>query len=290
MPIYDQGYESYAGARTSRMSRWVPLLREEVLPYTKKRIFILVIMLTLAPWIILGIGPTFLRTQVGNAYWPPSMNSQLPPMNETLIARILTNEWSVLMLVIISVWVGSGLIARDRKERTMEVFLGRALGPAQYLWSKGAALGVFLLGTTLVPLIIVMIFQVGLTGDMSFLWHHIRIIWGTLLYSVGGLGAFILFILALSSLGENPRVVGLILVLILFFGPSVSSILWINTQKPIVWIFSPIDELRALASHCLGVKTIYPISSFHSVAFFGVLALLSLIILTLRFYRREILR
>ncbi len=290
MPIYDQGYESYTGARNSRRRRWIPLMREEILPYTKKRIFILLIALTLLPWVIMGIGPTFLRTQMGNEYWPSSMNSQLPPMDEKLIARILTNPWTILMLVIISVWVGSGLIARDRKERTMEVFLGRALGPAQYIWSKGAALGVFLLGITLIPLIIVLIFQVGLTGNVSFLWHHIRILWGTLLYSIGGFGALILFILALSALGENPRVAGLILVLILFFGLSVSKILWFNTHKPIVWIFSPIGELQALACHCLGVSTEYPISILHSVTFFGVMALLSLTILSLRFYRREILR
>ncbi|MEJ2420182.1 MAG: ABC transporter permease subunit, partial [Acidobacteriota bacterium] len=219
--------------------------------------------------------------------------SRLPPMDEAWIAQLLSNGWTTFMLIIVSVWVGSGLVARDRKEQTLEVFLGRAIGPAQYLWAKAAALGVFLVGFTFVPTVIVVTFQVGLTGDVPFLWQHARILWGTLLYALLGIGSLVLFVLALSSLSRSPRIVGLALIGILFFGPAVSGILWAITHKSLVWYFSPIVELKALAFMCLGVHSKGPLGhlgDFHVAVFFLLMVIVSLAVLALRFYRRGVLR
>jgi len=182
------------------------------------------------------------------------------------------------------------LVARDRKEHTLEVFLGRALGPVQYLFAKGAALGVYLLLFTFVPVVVLVVFHVGLAGDISFLWLHSRVLWGTLLYTLLGPGTLVVFTLALSSLSRSPRVVGLALIGVLFFGPPASGILWAITKNPLAWTLGILVELKALGFHCLGVVPEPDISALHSGLYFLALLLCSLWVLYARFSKRGVLR
>lgn len=290
MPVFEQGYQPYAGPRSPLKARWIPLWRDEVVPYVQKRAFILLLILALMPWLILGAGLSFAKTQFGDSAVFQEIVKALPAMDEAWVAKLLTNGWSNFLLVIVCVWVGSGLVARDRKERTLEVFLGRALGPAQYLWAKGAALGAYLLLFTFLPTVILVIFHVGLTGDVPFLWQHARILWGTLLYTAVGPGSIVLAVLALSSLSRSPRVVGLALVGAAFFGPAAAGILYAITKSPASWTVAALLELRALGYHCLGADPDMSISAPHAVLYFVALAAASLLVLWLRFKDREVLR
>jgi ABC-type transport system involved in multi-copper enzyme maturation permease subunit len=211
-------------------------------------------------------------------------------MDEAWVAKLLTNYWNSFLLIIVCIWVGSGLVARDRKERTLEVFLGRALGPRQYLWAKGAALGSYLLLFTFVPTVVLVIFHVGLSGDTPFLWQHARVLWGTLLYTVLGPGTLVLVVMALSSLSRSPRVVGLALVGAAFFGPPAAGILFLITKSPLSWTLAVLVELQALGYHCLGADPPAEISAPHAAIYFVLLAAGSLVVLWLRFKDREVLR
>ncbi len=290
MPIFDQGYQAYGGERRALGRRWIPVWREEAAPYLHKRAFLLLLVLALLPWLVFGAGLSFAKTQFGDSSAMQEFVKQLPPVDESWVAKLLTNGWDNFLLVIVSVWVGSGLVARDRKERTLEVFLGRALGPMQYLWAKGAALGAYLLLFTFVPVVVLVVFHVGLTGDTAFLWQHARVLWGTLLYTLLGPGTLVVTVLALSSLSRSPRIVGLALIGIMFFGLPASAILWAITRSPMAWTFSVLAELRALGYHCLGVAPEMEIPVLHSALYFLALLGASLGILYLRFSRREVLR
>jgi len=290
MPVFEQGYQPYDGPRGALSRRWIPLWRDEALPYARKRAFVLLIVMALLPWIVLGAGLSFLKSQVGDSPAFQEIVKNLPAMDEAWVAKLLTNYWNSFLLIIVCIWVGSGLVARDRKERTLEVFLGRALGPLQYLWAKGAALGMYLLLFTFVPVVVLVIFHVGLTGDVAFLWEHARILWGTLLYTLLGPGSLVLSVLALSSLSRSPRVVGLALVGAAFFGLGAAGVLYAIIKSQVAWMLAPLLELRALGHHCLGVESPIEISSLHSVLYFVALAAASLLVLWLRFKEREVLR
>lgn len=290
MPVFDQGYQMYAGPRRGLGRRWIPVWREEAAPYLRKRYFILLLIVAFLPWLFGGVGLSFLSSQASSLDWAKEIISKLPKMDEAWVAKLLTLGWSNFLLAIVCVWAGSGLVARDRKEHTIEVFLGRALGPAQYLFAKGAALGVYLLFFTFVPVVFLVAFHVGLTGDISFLWLHSRTLWGTLLYTILGPGALVVFTLALSSLSRSPRVVGLALIGVLFFGPPASGIMWAITKSPFAWTFGILIELKALGYHCLGVAPDPEISALHSTLYFLALILFSLGILYVRFSKRGVLR
>jgi ABC-type transport system involved in multi-copper enzyme maturation permease subunit len=291
MPVFEKGYESYDGPRHPLRLRWWPLFWEEVLPYLKRRRFLFLILLALIPW-TWGILLTFFHTQLGDSQSVRQFVKELPTVDESLFAALLTNGYDLFLLVLVLIWMGSGLIARDRKEGTLEVFLGRAVTPLQYLWAKGLALGVFLLIFSLVPAFVMVVFQVGLTGDIAWLWEHARVIWGTLLYTLVGPGSLILFILALSSLGRSPRLVGLSFFGIAFLGPIACGILYAITKSYWAWFPSLLTELKALSYHCLGaqLEERMAIPFGLTLTFFVLLSLGSLLLLAWRFSRKGVLR
>jgi ABC-type transport system involved in multi-copper enzyme maturation permease subunit len=292
MPVYEQGYETYAGPRRSLKRRWLPLFREEVLPYFRKRRFVFLIILALMPWFY-GVALTFLHTQLGDAEWARDLVRQLPVVDEKLVAKLLTNGYDLFLLFIVAIWVGSGLVARDRKDMTLDVFLGRAVGAVQYLWAKGAALATFLLIFSLLPTLVLVVFQVGLTGDVGWLFGHARVIWGTAIYTLIGPGTLVLAMLALSSLARSPRVVGLAFIALVFFGDIACGVVYAVTKVGAVWFFSLSRELMALASLCLGVQAASESADLHPalVAFFFLaLAGASVGILAARFSRRGVLQ
>jgi ABC-type transport system involved in multi-copper enzyme maturation permease subunit len=291
MPVYEQGYETYEGERKPISRRWWPLFRQEVVPYFKRRRFIFLLLIALIPWFY-GVALTFLHTQLGDSEAMKELVGKLPYVDEKLVATLLGNGWDLFLLLIVCIWVGSGLVARDRKDKTLEVFLGRGLGAGQYLWAKGAALGIFLLLFSLVPTLVLVTFQIGLTGDPGWILAHSRVVWGTLLYTLVGPGATVLFVLALSSLGRSPRVVGLALIGIVFFGDIACGVVYAITRNPAIWFFSLAKELGLLAHRCLGAPApkMLDMNFGLTLLFFALLAAGSLGVLAVRFSRRGVLR
>lgn len=291
MPVYEQGYETYSGERRPLTRRWWPLFREEVLPYFRKRRFVFLLLIALIPWGY-GVALTFLHTQLGDAAQFKDLVGKLPQVDKNLVASLLVNGYDLFLLFIVAIWVGSGLVARDRKDKTLEVFLGRAVGTGQYLWAKGAALGLFLLLFSFLPTLVLVVFQVGLTGDPLWLLSHSRVVWGTLLYTLAGPGAVVLFMLALSSLGRSPRLVGLAFAGIVFLGSMACGVVFAVTRNPAIWFFSLSEQLQALAYHCLGAPLPERLSlpGWMTALFFVGLSAASLGVLALRFARRGVLR
>lgn len=289
MPVFDQGYQPYDGPRRPLKSRWFPVWREEVRPFIEKRVFILLCVMALMPWIILGVGLSILKTQTGDLPIA-ELVSKFPNVDEAWVAKLLTNGPSTFLTVILCIWMGAGLVARDRKERTLEVFLGRALGPVQYLCAKGAALGLLLLLFTFVPVVMLVVFHVGLSGDVAFLWQHARVLWGAMLYTLLGPGTLVLAVLALSSLSRSPWITGMALVGVAFFGLAVAGILYGVTNSSAAFLLSPVLELRALAYRCLGADPTPDLSAMHVSLYFLALAAASVFVLWLRFKDREVIR
>jgi ABC-type transport system involved in multi-copper enzyme maturation permease subunit len=289
MPIYDQGYEVYAGERKSLNIRWLPLWREEILPYLKRRVFIFLLIIAVAPWFY-GIFLTFAHTQFGDSEGVREFVKQLPKVDEELVSQLMLLPWNLFLLMVVSIWVGSGLVARDRKERTLEVYLSRAIGPVQYLWAKGAALMAFYMVFTLLPVLVLVVFHVGLSGDVGFLWTHSRVLWGTVLYSLLGPGILAVFLLALSSLSRSPRVVGIALVGLMFFGAGGADMLHLITKSHFATLLNFMLQLRLLGQHCLGVAPDRGVPLGYTAFFFSAVLLASLGILTLRFSKKGVLR
>lgn len=293
MPVYEQGYSRYTGGRRPLSHRWRPLFREEVLPLLKKRRFLFLLLLALLPW-LWGILLTFFHTQLGDSPGVRAFVAELPQVDEGLVATLLGNGYNLFLLTLTAIWVGSGLVARDRKDGTLSIFLGRSLSAPAYLWAKGAALGLFLLLFSAVPVLLLVVFHVGLTGDLSWLLTHARILWGTFLFTLLGPGTLVLLFLALSSLSKSPRLVGLAFFGVVFLGPAVSGILYAVTRSPWVWVPSILTELKTLTVVCLGAQVAERgnplLPSAAPWVFFPALAAASLLLLVVRFRGRGVLR
>src|SRR5205085_11142402 len=76
----------------------------------------------------------------------------------------------------ITVYVGSGLIANDRRANALQIYLSKPLSRVEYIFGKLAILMIFLLLVTGVPGIMLLIVQVIFTGDTTFVRENLNLL------------------------------------------------------------------------------------------------------------------
>ena len=74
-----------------------------------------------------------------------------------------------IFVFLITVYVGAGLIANDRRANALQLYLSKPVTRAEYILGKMTVLATFLLGITWLPAILLLIFQIAFSGSFSFL-------------------------------------------------------------------------------------------------------------------------
>ena len=73
-----------------------------------------------------------------------------------------------IFVFFITVYVGAGLIANDRRANALQIYLSKPLTRAEYIFGKLAILMSFLLLVTWVPAIVLLIVQIAFAGNFTF--------------------------------------------------------------------------------------------------------------------------
>ncbi len=138
---------------------------------------------------------------------------------------------------IITVWVGAGLIANDKRANALQIYLSKPLTRFEYITGKLVILGVFLLGVTLVPAFLLLVLQVAFSGSFTFLRQNLY------LFPAITLSAFLqvllsaFLILALSSMSKSSRYVAILYAGVIFFTDVVYAIICaITGNSSLSWI------------------------------------------------------
>ena len=107
-------------------------------------------------------------------------------------------------------FVGSGLIAADRRANALQVYLSKPLLRMEYIAGKLAILATFLTFVTIVPALLLIVLQVSFSGSLEFLKSNLFLIPAVVLASLARVIVSSFAMLALSSLSKSTRYVAIL--------------------------------------------------------------------------------
>lgn len=226
MPIHDQSYRHYAGGRALPGRSWMVIAWAGIRTFMRKRAFLGLLLFALAPFVVRAV-----------QFWISSQYPQasaLAPTAETFRQFLEQQDFFVF---IITVYVGAGLIANDRRANALQIYLSKPLMRTEYIAGKLAVLFAFLCLVTLVPALFLLLLKIAFDGNFNFLKNNLfvipAIVIGSLLQVV--LASFTM--LALSSLSKSARYVGILYVGITFFTTAMFGALYaITGTSRVSWI------------------------------------------------------
>jgi ABC-2 type transport system permease protein len=271
MPIHDQGYRRYQGARTGRGRAWLIIASTGVRMLWRRRPFV---ALMLIAWL-----PFFARAlqMYAAASLPQAAFLAATP---TLFRQFL--EQQEVFVFFVSIYAGAGLIANDRRANALQLYLSRPLGRVEYVLGKLTILAVCLLLVTWVPAMLLLVIQVIFAGNLTFLIANLYLAPAITAFSwlqVATVGAAML---ALSSLSRSSRYVGILYAALIFFSQALFGVVRVATgDTQLAWI-SVTADLNQIADAIFRLPPRFNVNLWLSVAMLVALMVVSTLILERR--------
>ena len=157
MPIHDQSYRRYRGGKASPGRAWTVITVAGIMTMIRKRVFLGLLIFAWLPFVVRAV-QLYLSTNF------PQM-AILAPTAETF-REFLDQQGFFVFLI--TIYVGAGLVANDRRANALQIYLSKPLTRAEYIAGKMAILVTFLTAVTLVPALLLLIGQIILSGSFAF--------------------------------------------------------------------------------------------------------------------------
>ena len=215
MPIHDQSYRRYAGLRASLGRSWLVIAQAGVMQMLRKRAFIGLLLFAWAPFVVRAVMLYFAANY-------PQTAAFLGPDAKMFRDFLEQQDFFVFVMTI---YVGAGLIANDRRANALQIYLSKPLLRSEYIAGKAAVLFTFLMLVTWLPAILLLFLQVMFKGSFEFLRANLFLFPAI---TVAGLLQALLAtftMLALSSLSKSSRYVGILYAGIIFFTGAIFTVM-----------------------------------------------------------------
>jgi len=142
-----------------------------------------------------------------------------------------------IFVFLITIYVGAGLIANDRRANALQLYLSKPVTRAEYILGKMSVLAVFLLAITWLPAILLLILQIAFSGSFTFLKDNTSLIASVTLYCLLTVIVITFGMTALSSLSRSSRFVGIMFAGVLIFSDAMFNALrFITGTTAISWV------------------------------------------------------
>ena len=226
MPIHDQSYRRYGGGKTMPGQAWIVIARAGIINMIRKRTFMGLLIFAWLPFVARAI-----QIYVTVNYPQVAM---FAPTAETF-RQFLEQQDTFVFFV--TIYVGAGLIASDRRANALQIYLSKPLMRTEYIFGKAAILFAFLLFVTLVPALLLLVLQVLFAGSFAFLKKNLFLFPAITVAAM--LQAFLatFTMLALSSLSKSSRYVGILYAGIIFFTAAIyGAMLAITGSTRLSWL------------------------------------------------------
>jgi ABC-2 type transport system permease protein len=231
MPIHDQGYRRYGGTRAPRGQAWTVITRAGLRTMLAKRAFLGLLLVSWFPFFVRAV-------QIYAAANLPQAQF-LAPTAETF--RQFLDQQSTFVFFV-TVYVGAGLIANDRRANALQIYLSKPLTRAEYVFGKLAILVAFLLLVTWVPAIVLLIVQIAFAGNFTFFRNNLFLFPAITVFCAIEVIMVSTAMLALSSLTKSTRYVGIMYAAVVFFTSAIYGVLYAVTRSSALsWISFPAD-------------------------------------------------
>jgi ABC-2 type transport system permease protein len=224
VPIHDQGYRRYGGGK-ARGQGWTVITRAGIRSFFSRKAFL---GLMLVSWF-----PFFVRAVlIASANLPQA--AFLAPTAETFRQFLDQQEIFVFFL---TVYVGAGLIANDRRANALQIYLSKPLTRAEYVFGKLAILMIVLLLVTWVPAMVLLLVQIAFAGNFSFLVNNAYLFPAITVFSFIQVVMLAATMLALSSLSNSSRYVGILYTAVIFFTQAIYGVVFLVTRSTMMsWV------------------------------------------------------
>ncbi|HEY8551133.1 MAG TPA: hypothetical protein VIL35_14345 [Vicinamibacterales bacterium] len=227
MPIHDQSYRRYRGRRESARSAWTVIAISGIRSFLQRRVMLLILALSWVQLVVKLIG----------FYLSESFVQAAPLLGPSTKAFRDFLETQNFFVFLIAIYVGSGLIAQDRRANALQIYLSKPLTRVDYIAGKMAILVVFLLFVTWVPAILLLVGQIVLSGSFSFARANLALFPAITLFSFLEVLVVAFSVLALSSLTTSTRYVAVMFAGIMFFTNAIYGTLRAITGSTAVsWV------------------------------------------------------
>jgi len=230
MPIHDQGYRRYGGLKARTGTGWMVITRAGIRSQLAKRAFLALSLLSFLPFFARAI-------QIYLAVNFPQTGDLLA-VKPDLFRQFLDQQQ--IWVFFITVYVGAGLIANDRRANALQIYLSKPLTRAEYIFGKLAILMAFLLLVTWVPALLLLIVQIAFAGNFTFLLKNLYLFPAITVFAFIQVTMVAAAMLALSSLSKSSRYVAILYAAVIFFSQAIYGVLTVVTRSTqLSWISFP---------------------------------------------------
>jgi ABC-2 type transport system permease protein len=229
MPIHDQGYRRYGGLRARTGTGWMVITRAGIRNQFAKRAFLGLLVMSWLPFFVRAV-------QIFAAANLPQ--AQFLALTAETFRQFLDQQQ--IWVFFVTVYVGAGLIANDRRANALQIYLSKPLTRAEYIFGKLAILMFFLLLITWVPAIVLLIVQISFAGNFTFLKNNVYLFPAITVFAFLQVTMVAAAMLALSSLSKSSRYVAILYAAVIFFTQAIYGVLSVVTRSTeLSWISFP---------------------------------------------------
>ncbi len=276
MPIYEETYASWQGKRLTHPATWLVIARSGIrMLWTRG--MILFLFFASIPFMVRAI-QIYVFSRLGSQVIVQSQSLQALKINPHFFLSFLQGQFFYLLIIL--VFVGTGLIANDKKYKAFSLYFSKPVSLIDYLSGKYLIISSYGLAITLVPGLLLFLIQLALSRDAAFAQTYYWIPFSLIAASLLAVSILAVVALAFSSLGNNQRTAA-----ILFFGtlvfpdliraifPSVKILVLLSLQADINQVITPL----------FGESSPYP-----APVWLSILMLLLVVALCLFLFKRKV--
>jgi ABC-2 type transport system permease protein len=279
VPIHDQGYHRYRGERDRSGAAWQVIARAGIRTVLAQRKFLALLLFAWGPFLVRAV-----QVYIASNFQQASF---LQPKGETF--REFLDQQGIFVFFV-TIYVGAGLIAADRRANALQLYLSKPLTRWEYVAGKLAILFVFLTLVTFVPAMSLLLVQIGFAGSFTFVRQNLYLVPAITLFSMVQVLLASCTILALSSLSNSSRFVGIMYAgLILFTGALVNAVRGITGRSWLAWL-SPTDALQQLGDAMFRLRPRFDLPVWAAALVVVALIVGSLLVLERRVRAVEVVR
>jgi ABC-type multidrug transport system permease subunit len=225
------------------------MARAGVMSMVGKRQFLGLMLFAWAPFVVRAV-----QIYVSATFTQASF---LAPKGETF-REFLDQQGAFVFFV--TIYVGAGLIANDRRANALQLYLSKPMTSAEYVAGKLAILFLFLVTVTFLPAMTLLATQAIFAGSLTFIRNNIYLLPAITLFSLLQVLLASTTMLALSSLSKSSRFVAVMYAGVFFFTTALFNALrGITGTSAFAWL-SPTAALEQLGDVIFRLPPRYQLS------------------------------
>jgi len=272
VPIHDQGYRRFLGRREGRGNAWLVIASTAIRNMLRNRKFLALLIVSWLPF--LGHAITiYLSTNFQQI-------AILQPTASTF--REFLGRWQQPFVFFVTIYVGAGLVANDRRANALQIYLSKPLTRVEYIAGKATALVTFLLFVTWLPAIMLLVVQILFAGSFAFIQKNLFLFPAITVFSFLQVLLATFAMLALSSLSKSSRFVAIMYAGVILFTDAIQGMFWLMTRSSAASLISPAASLNQVGDVVFRIPPRYDTPWLLSLGMLVVLIGLSLVILERR--------